>query len=342
MTTPPPDRRTVTLGLAGAAAAAALPLPAEAGRVPSGGAGSDGLARLSGRAFGAGWSLLLPAGIEAEALRGPVEAELEAIDREMSPWRADSAVTAFNRRPMGEWPLPGRTLKVVRAALAVQRASDGAFDPTVGPLVARWGFGPIREGDTGASTGLGDRGGLVAKTQGATLDLCGIAKGFALDRLAALLRDTGIRDALIEVGGELLALGRHPLGRPWRAGVEDPRPGASGLALRLPLKSGALATSGTRWNGYASGGRRVSHVIDPWSGAPTGGALLSVSVLAASGMAADAWSTALMAAGPSRGPALARARGLRALFLLGHGEGPGAGGRGLARIVTGSFPSAPA
>lgn len=310
-----PDRRRLAL-LAGAALAT-LPLrPVAAGVLR----GAAPLQALEGQAFATGWRVLLPASADAQALGPAIADTLDRIDREMSPWRADSAVSRFNRAQAGAHPLPQAVLSVTADALAIAAASGGSFDPTVGPLVSRWGFGPISGTEAPGWQTLSIRGARLAKSvPGATLDLCGIAKGHALDRIAAILRDAGVDHALVEVGGELLGIGAHPEGRDWQAGVEDPRPGVPGLAARVPLAGQAVATSGSRWNGYDLGGRRVSHIIDPATAAPVEGGLASVSVLAPTGALADGWATALMAAGAERGVALARAGTLSALFLIVEG-----------------------
>lgn len=274
-----------------------------------------GLTEISGAAFGTGWRILLPEGEDPTPIGREVEAVFAEIDRIFSPWRADSAISAFNATTAGA-PLPGREFAhVVRAALEVARSSDGAFDPTVGPLVARWGFGPIRGGARPDWRGIETTAGGTVKTRDdLTLDLCGIAKGWALDRAAARLAARGAGAFLLEVGGEFLAHGAHPDGRDWRVAVEVPE-GAAVPVLRLPAGA-CVATSGTWAQSYRRDGRTYSHIIDGADARPVTGALRSVTVLAPDAMRADAWATALCAAGDSAGPDLAAARGIPALFLL--------------------------
>lgn len=313
-----PTRRGFTAGFAALVPALCLPALAQ---------GAAATVTLSGTAFGTLWRITLPGGDHA-ALRPAIVRDLAELDAEMSPWRPDSLLSRINAMPAGVARVTPEFEVVFAAAKAVGEASGGAFDPRVGPAVARWGFGPI-EGPARAGRFVLD-GGRLAKHGAATLDLCGIAKGRALDRLADLLRARGREDFLIDIGGELLAGGRHPEGRAWRAGIEDPRPEATGLALALPL-DGAIATSGIKTQSYLLGSRRYSHIIDPRSMAPARTAgLLSVSVLAPGAMLADAWSTALMAAGPRRGPELAEVAGIDALFLF---DGPA----GLRHRTTGRF-----
>ncbi|MBU1174419.1 MAG: FAD:protein FMN transferase [Alphaproteobacteria bacterium] len=293
--------------------------------------GAPALSGLTGRAFSTEWSVAVPDGVDIAPLRPSIEALLAGIDRQMSPWRADSDVTRFNRAPAGTLKLPSELLHVAAAALALAATSAGEFDPTVGPLVSRWGFGPI-EGDAISDwQRIGFRGDALAKpADGLTLDLCGIAKGYALDRMADLVKTAGATDFLIDLGGELSACGRHPSGRPWHVAVEDPRPGFSGAVDVLDLTGTTVATSGSRANSYQLGRRRYSHIIDPMTREPVDTDLLSVSVIAPDAMMADGWATALMAAGAIKGPALARQNQVDALFVLKDGDG-------LERLSTGTF-----
>lgn len=291
------------------------------------------LLQVQGRAFGTGWSVSLAVGTEATHLRQRLEILLAELDRSFSPWRADSAISRFNSATAPEMQVSEEIVGVTQSALAIAKASGGRFDPTVGPLVARFGHGPIHEGKTepGGWRGLAADNGHIAKTDTMlTLDLCGIAKGHALDRMAELLRAEGHENFLIDLGGELAAHGRHPSGRAWHVAIEDPRPGADGHAGLLRLDGmTVVATSGDRANGYDLGGRRYSHIIDPATREPVMGALASVSVLMPAAREADGWATALMAASEA-GPELARSQGIAALFLLRDGTA-------LRSIATGSF-----
>lgn len=319
-----PQRRRL-LAMTGAALAIGQ---AALARPPALSSGTAAVDTLTGRAFGSSWRVTLPAGSAGEDLRRDLTELLARIDRQMSPWRPDSEISGVNRAAASA-RISAETAHVARAALDLARQSDGWFDPSIGPLVHRWGFGPI-EGDAGGWTGLRVDDHAIAKDRpGLTLDLCGIAKGRALDLMADRLRLAGHGDFLIDLGGELAARGRHPSGRPWQVAIEDPRPERRQMAAILVLDNLRVATSGTRRQGYDLGGRRYSHIIDPRRSAPVAGTLASVSVLADNAMTADGWATALTAAGPG-GPALARRAGLDALFLF-HEAG------GLRRDVTGGF-----
>lgn len=299
---------------------------------PSIARGASVLASLSGSAFGTRWSVSLPAGSHLNGLPQRLDALLAHLDLAFSPWRADSVIAQFNSGTGDDMAVSEEIADVTRSALAIARASDGAFDPTVGPLVARWGFGPIHgnashhQGWHGLSA---DNAHIAKAEDDLTLDLCGIAKGHALDRMAALLLDAGHHNFLIDLGGELAARGRHPSGRFWRVGIEHPLPGREEIAGVLRLGDVAVATSGDRANGYDIGRRRYSHIIDPATSEPVDSPLASVSVLMETARDADGWATALMSAGEV-GPDLARRQHLSALFLFRDGQD-------LRSIATGDF-----
>lgn len=295
---------------------------------------ADAIERISGTAFGTTWSIVGRSGGGLARIRPDIEALFDGIDRQLSPWRADSALSRFNAGGAGRRAADDEMIRVTASALALAERTDGAFDPTVGPLVARWGFGPIEAGGAPDWRGLSvDAGGIAKARDDLTLDLCGIAKGRALDRAAGIASEAGFEDLLLDLGGELGAIGRHPSGRTWRVAVQHPtQDGVPPAALRLPAGM-SVATSGSRSQSYALDGRAYGHIIDPAALAPADGALASVTVLAADAMTADGWATALFAAGDVAGPALAREHDISALFLVGNGDG-------LRRLATGAIEGA--
>ena len=291
---------------------------------------AGGAARsVGGPAFGSYWRLTVEA--DAPDLSGPIRAVIAEVDAAMSPYRAGSALSGFNRAAARQAvPVPGALAGLAAQALDLAAATGGAFDPTVGPVVARYGFGPI-VGTAGRWQDLRAEDGTLRKaTPGLTLDLCGIAKGHAADRIAALLAARGIRSALIDIGGEMRALGPRPGGGPWRVAIADPT-GARTTPAVVALADTALATSGPVPQGHAGRGT-LSHLIDPRRGRPVTHALASVSVLAGSGAQADALATALAVLGPDAGAEYADAQGIAALFLTRTGAGGG-----LRSTMTGGF-----
>lgn len=151
--------------------------------------------------------------------------------------------------------------------------------------MTQWGFGRISGSQAGRWEGLAVNGDSLRKDDaGLTMDLCGIAKGRALDLLADYLREAGEADFLVDLGGELKSAGLHPEGRPWQIAVEDPRPSHNGPAFGLRLPDGmAVATSGLRSQSYELDGQRYGHIIDPHHARPSDGSAASVSVLDAEG-----------------------------------------------------------
>lgn len=275
---------------------------------------------LSGRAFGGPWRVVLADGARAQVATREIAAVLDAVDRAMSPFRPDSELSRFNRSARTGWQEASPAFASVTAeALRIAGLSGGAFDPSVGPAVARYGFGPIAGERAGDFRGLAAGDGTIRKDDARlSLDLCGIAKGHALDAVGVALAGIGIGDVLIEIGGEVLARGAGPDGRPWRVGIADPV--AGGVHMRVRGDGLALATSGDAVNAYEVAGRRYSHTIDPRTGEPVRNAVASVTVAAPTGVMADALATALVVLGPERGLALADGLGVAALFLL-RGEG---------------------
>lgn len=308
------SRRGVMIAAAGALTATAG--PARAAPAPL------APALLEGRAFGATWRMVWPGGAEAPRVRAAIEAVVASVDAAMSPFRAQSEISRFNRTATTDWQaLSDETCAVVREGLRVAALTSDAFNPTIGPVVGRFGFGPIKGAPVGGSGDIAVRDGAVRKRlPGLSLDLCGIAKGHALDRIVAACKGLGLADFLVELGGEVHAAGRHPAGRAWRVGVETPGMGASDLHCAVALAGAALATSGSAVNSYRHGGRRYSHIIDPLTRQPADTALASVTVAAPTAMEADALATALYAMGPQRGPDFAESGGIEALFLVEDGE----------------------
>jgi thiamine biosynthesis lipoprotein len=210
---------------------------------------------------------------------------------------------------------------VLDLARRVHERSEGAFDPTVGPLVAAFGFGPEGAADESALPCFGavtvdrDRREIAKTRTGATLDLSGIAKGHAVDRLWEALREGGAGDVLVEIGGELRAAGHGPDGAGWPVGVQEPGgpPGRIGQVIRL--RDEAMATSGTYWQRRETPRGPVNHVIDPRTRRPVEHDTVSVTVIAPTAASADAWATALLVLGGAEGPAVAEREGVEALFL---------------------------
>lgn len=296
---------------------------------------------LSGPTMGTRWSVRYrgPEGVPHDALDELLSGELAAvvsrIDCQMSPWKPDSDLVRLNHAPVGGWvPLPAEILQVLDHAVQVGRQSAGAFDVAVGSLVNAWGFGAtacnpdvsaIRQAAAAHHPAhlwldVDADAGRARKRAPMTLDLCGIAKGYAVDQMVAVLRTRGIEQMLVSLDGELRACGSRPDGRPWSVALEQPVAGLRAAHAVLELQDLAIATSGDYRHWIQVGPARLSHSMDGHRVAPVNNSVASVTVLAGQCMAADAWATALLVAGPEEGPAMAQRMGLEALFLLRSGD----------------------
>ena len=313
---------------------------------------------LNGATMGTRWSALFFAQTDFDP--APLEAALQAavdeVDEQMSTWKPESDLMRLNRAPVGETVLlPKALMSVLALALAIGRASDGAFDIAMGDAVAAWGFGPAdadpariraalavprRPAHEGLELDL--EAGRARKTAPLALDLNGIAKGFGVDRLAETLQAFGIAAGLVGIDGEMRAMGLRPDGKPWTIAVEEPDRTRRAAHSVLTLEEAAVATSGDYRHWVEVGERRLSHTMDPLKGAPLAASPASVTVVARSCAEADAWATALMVRGPRDGAELARRHHLDALFLLRDGERivPHGVGRLFARPVASNPPTA--
>lgn len=265
-------------------------------------------------------------------IRRGIEERLGIVVRQMSHFDPDSDLSRFNRAPAGAWVrLPEPFFRVLRCALEISAASQGWFDPTLGELVSLWGFGPggqERDPELSETLQAAERCGwarlhidaarrAARQPGGLQLNLSAIAKGFAVDQVAAWLRSCGIESALVEIGGEFSGWGVKPDGSPWWVELENPPHGAGDVPQTMVALCGLSVASSGDWVQRRRAGRRsVSHLIDPLSGYPVDGATAGASVLQESCMLADAWATALCVAPPRAAMRLAELHGLAARLLL--------------------------
>jgi thiamine biosynthesis lipoprotein len=285
---------------------------------------------LAGTTMGTTWSLRFDNArmFPLDAVRQPVEAALQRVVAQMSTWEPGSDISRFNCAASGSRQvLEPEFAEVLACALQWAGASGGAIDPTIGPLVALWGFGaqahnsgkqpsPAALAAARARVGwqrltLERTPDAIVQPGGLSLDLSGVAKGYAVDHLTRVLRALGLCNFVVEVGGELRAVGLHPDRRAWQVQIDA----ADGVAHRLALTDMAIATSGDRWHVREHEGRRWSHTIDPRCGEPTRHALVSATVLHPECMHADGLATVLAVLGPDDGLAFAEEHRLTALLV---------------------------
>ena len=299
---------------------------------------------LHGPTMGTTWTvkLVVPAGRDTGELQRVVQEEVDRVVAQMSTYEADSDLSRYNRAPAGTWQaLPPEFFGVLAYALDLARDTGGAYDPTVGPLVNAWGFGPgahahrvPSDADIDAARArvgwqrvkLDPATRRVFQPGGSYIDLSSVAKGFGTDQVARRLEREGVTDFLIDISGELRAHGRRPDGGDWQVGIEKPGAATGAaesvdeIARVVTLRDRAIATSGDYRHFFEDGGRFYSHHIDPRSGRPVEHRIASVTTIADDCMHADSIGTALMVLGPERGMAWARERGLAVLMILHDGE----------------------
>lgn len=290
---------------------------------------------LHGPTMGTRWSVTCdaaPGSTDTQVLQQSLAAAVQQVDAQMSPWLPGSDLNRLNRTPPDTWlTLPPEILEVLACALDICCLSDGAFDPAVGALVEAWGFGATRDTPDAAAIRaaakashvpthealeLDRAAGRARKHAPLQLDLCGIAKGYAVDRMAAVLQRYGVRHGLAALDGELRALGNQASGQPWAVAVESPETGRRAVHGVIELQDLAVATSGDYRRYFEAGGVRLAHTIDARRAAPVRNEVASVTILAHSCMRADAWATALLVVGPEEGLTLAQRMGLETLWLL--------------------------
>ncbi|MGD9868648.1 MAG: FAD:protein FMN transferase [Hyphomicrobiales bacterium] len=294
---------------------------------------------IGGDTMGTTWSVRASVmrDSDLEAMRPEIEAELATVIRQMSTWDAASDISRFNVTAPGSrhWLKP-EFRQVLAAALSVADLSGGAYDPAAGRLVDLWGFGPSGSRSRlpcpaeieAALTRSGYRHlrfsretSSLVRDGTVTLDLSGIAKGFAVDRVAELLKASGFRNILVEIGGELRGEGVKPDGQPWWVLLERPTGAGRYPSTVVALHGLAMATAGSSQKRYTVQGRRYTHIVDPRSGYPIANGIYAVTVFDHSCMMADAHATAMMVLGKDDGLAYGEANDLAAIITVEAGGG---------------------
>ena len=261
---------------------------------------------LTGRAQGTTWQIRYASGqpVLDTSCVGALFAE---VDRSLSLYESQSLISVFNRSPHGNL-VDSHLARVVEKSIEFHALSHGAFDITVKPLIDLWrdkstGYARrnVRKVRVCTGSGLlrlkGDS--LLKGCPGLQIDCNGIAQGYTVDLLAALVESHGIRDYLVELGGEIRCAGLNPEGEPWTVGIEVPSEEGSVLGKRIRPSGRAVTTSGNWHLEKGIDGRPPVHIMDPRSGRPARNGMVSATVLAADAMTADALDNVCMVLGPS-------------------------------------------
>lgn len=270
------------------------------------------------------------------SLHADIMERLLAVDSSLSMFNKQSTVSRINS---GESLQTDSLLEMVfQFSRSISEATNGAFDVTVAPLVNAWGFGFKHDQwpDTATVDSLRQLVGwqkvsihdhqLQKADPRMVLDFGAVAKGFGVDEVASLFRSKGIKNFMIEIGGEIVSSGQNPKGAPWRIGInkpdDDPNNLSSEMQDIIELNDCAIATSGNYRNFYMHEGRRVAHTIDPHSGFPVQHSILSSTVMAPTCAMADGFATAFMVMGlDSARVVLEKHPELQAYFILSTADG---------------------
>ncbi len=267
----------------------------------------------------------------SEDLSDTIQSTLNAFDWSMSTYKEQSVISKINRNESNETDVYFRT--VFNAAKEITAATNGAFDMTVAPLVNLWGFGFSKKDSVTEAAidsirnfvGMDmvhlDGTRLVKDKPEIMLDGSAIAKGFAVDVVAALLESMAVENYMVEIGGEMRVKGRNPEHVNWRVGIDkpidDPQVQNRQLQEIISISNVALASSGNYRNFYIKDGKKYAHTISPFTGYPVDHQLLGVSVLADNCMMADAYATAFMVLGYEKSRAIVEAHPeLEAYFIM--------------------------
>ena len=270
---------------------------------------------LNGRAQGTTWSITYFS-VDSVIAKSSVDSVLAVLDNSLSIYRESSIISSFNRSENG-LDIDIHLFNVVSKALEVSRKTQGRFDITVKPLVELWGFAarqpdhlPDSQEIKAVMPCIGSKRlqlqrTFLRKSMPCTqIDVNGIAQGYSVDVLADYLESTGVRNYLVEVGGEIRARGHKPSGGPMRIGIESPVEELMEPAIMqriVEISEGALTTSGSYRKFYESQGKKISHIIDPFTGYSAVTDLISVSVYAADAITADGFDNAILMMGLKKG-----------------------------------------
>jgi len=251
---------------------------------------------------------------KAEASIDAAFDEIHRLEELLSFWTENSEIAAiYHNAGAAPVKVSPETLEVVEWAVYISEKTDGAFDPTVGPVMRLWDF---RKEKAPSENEIKEKLGLVGwenievdeqnstvflRTEGMSFDTGGIAKGYAVDRAVDVLRQRGITSGLVAIAGDIRGFGP----KTWRIGIRDPRPESGGedIMAVVQLRDRAISTSGDYERFFEMDGKRYHHILDPKTGLPAMGTW-SVSVIADRAVLTDGFSTGIFVLGPEKGLSL--------------------------------------
>ena len=268
-------------------------------------------------------------------LQNDIKAAMMEVDNSLSPYNPSSIITRINHNE--DTVLNEHFVHVFNLAQQISSETEGAFDITVAPLVNAWGFGFKHSIDIEPSVidslrqfvgyqkiKLED-GKIIKEDERTMLDCSAIAKGYGVDRVARLLDQKGVKNYMVDIGGEVVLKGKNPRMKNWRIGinkpVEDSLSVNQELQTILEVSDVGMATSGNYRKFYYKDGKRYAHTIDPRIGTPVQHNILSATVIAKDCMSADAYATAFMVMGLEKAKAFCEAHPELHAYFICDGEG---------------------
>lgn len=285
--------------------------------------------KASGLIFGTMYSVTYQSKTD---LKSSIDSMLIVFDGSLSPFNDTATISRINRN---ERVIADELFATVfRKSLEVSEATDGAFDITVAPLVNAWGFG-FKQGSfpdsmmvdsllqlTGyEKVSMNEQGEVLKQDERMMLNCSAIAKGYAVDVIANLLKSKGVKNMMVDIGGEVVVHGKNPKEKNWRIGINKPVDDSLAtnqeLQTIIEITDVAMATSGNYRNFYYKDGRKYAHTIDPRTGYPVQHSLLSATVIANDCMTADAYATAFMVMGVEKALEMAESTpNIEAFFIF--------------------------
>ncbi|MFP6775644.1 MAG: FAD:protein FMN transferase [PS1 clade bacterium] len=288
------------------------------------------LRQIDGKTMGTTYSVKVVSGSELRVTKEEIDERLKEINKVFSNWDPYSELSLLDSEPVNEWvQASDELIFVLNESKKIMHKTAGAFDPGIGRVIDVWGFGPRRVYEMPDRNEIEDAVRLssltnlvigntkIKKTVDIHINLSAIAKGYAVDEIAELLKRKGITDFLVEIGGEVVALGKN-IEQQWTVGIEMPN---SESAIPITLNNKAIATSGNYRNFFIWEGEKYNHIIEPGTGLPVRSDLASVSVIHPQTMIADAYATAMMVMGSERSIVLAKQLDLSIILILNGDQG---------------------
>jgi thiamine biosynthesis lipoprotein len=290
--------------------------------------------KASGLIFGTMYSVTYQSKTD---LKTSIDSMLKVFDGSLSPFNDTATISRINRN---ERVIADELFATVfRKSMEVSKATGGAFDITVAPLVNAWGFG-FKQGSfpdsimvdsllqlTGyEKVSMNEQGEVTKQDERMMLNCSAIAKGYAVDVIANLLKSKGVKNMMVDIGGEVVVHGKNPKEKKWRIGINKPVDDSLATNQELEriveITDAAIATSGNYRNFYYNNGKKYAHTIDPSTGYPVQHSLLSATVVANDCMTADAYATAFMVMGVKKALEIAESNpAIEAFFIFSDEEG---------------------